>query len=105
MRRDEHLLSGGGGDGGGRGGKGKLNRQLYVSKVFWSYDYCITYCRNKKSNDGWLLLESEANRFFINDINLACQYVLKTLSIIPQTLIGENRSSEGFGPCQNSSII
>ena len=42
MRRDEHLLSGGGGNGGGRGGKGKLNRQLYVSKVFWSYDYCIT---------------------------------------------------------------
>ena len=73
-----NIYSGGGGDGGGWGGKGKLNRQLYVSKVFWSYDYCITYCHNKKSNDGRLLLESKANTFSVNDINLACQYVLKT---------------------------
>ena len=73
MARDEHLLSGGGGNGGGRGGTGKLNRQLYVSKVFWSYDYCITHCRNKKFNDGQLLLESEVNTFSENDINLASQ--------------------------------
>ena len=63
---------------GRRGGIEKLNRQLYVSKVFWSCAYCITYCRNKKFNDGWLLLESEGNTFSVNDINLAWQYVLKS---------------------------
>ena len=51
------------------------------------------------------VLESEGNTFSVNDINLACQYVLKTYSMIAQTLIGDNRSSDGFGPHQNSSII
>ena len=69
-------------------GRESLADKVYVSNVFWSYDYCITFCRNKKSNDGWLLLESEANTFSVNDINLAFQYVFKIVSIIPQNLVG-----------------